>query len=462
MRINTNISALTASYHLNLSDKKQSTSTAKLSSGNKLINIQDNPVGTAISSKLRSQIRNLDRAAQNSSDGISVIQTAEGALAEVQSMVHRMRELAVQGATDTATDEDRKSIQDEIDQLRTEIDRVAEDTDFNTKTLLDGSISRQTYTNNSNAEVTYVNENVDTGLYNLYYSNPATQGQVTTSSVTATDLVDGTMNLNGAMIEVSQGDTLTEFYNKLREAGDKTGIDVTYTGSLTGSAAFVFTTNRYGSAAEIDLTVGEDLAAATGLSEALYDNGTDATFVRDASGDLKESATITVDGNKATIKDINGFEMVVEMEDGLTVVGEQRIICGVRDEGSMTIQIGANEDQEIEIDIPEVSSKLLGLDNILAYTSSGSSKAITMCDDAIARISEIRSKIGSYENRMEHTISSLEVTEESVTAALSRISDVDMAEEMTNYTTLNVITQAATSMLSQANQQPEKVLQLLQ
>jgi len=462
MRINTNISAMTAAYNLNNAEKKASVSIGKLSSGNKLINIQDNPVGSAISAKLKSQIRNLDRASQNSSDGISVIQTAEGALAEIQSMIHRMRELAVQGATDSYTDDDRESIMAEIEQLKTEIDRVSEDTDFNTKTLLDGSISRKTYTNNANARVSYVSDDVDPGLYNLYYSNPATKGTYTTGWITAASLKDGIVKINYYSVDIKEGDTLTEVYNKLREGGDKTGVDVSYTGSLTGTANFVFTTKKYGSNAEIKLETSEELENATAFPETVSAKGVDATFIRDASGELKASATITVDGNTATVKDMNGFELQVKMQDGLSITGQVRIMCGVAEEGSMTIQIGANQDQELEIDIPKVSIETLGLDNVLAYTSSGAGKAITLCDNALARISEIRSKIGAYENRMEHTITSLNVTEESTTAALSRIEDVDMAEEMTNYTTLNVITQAATSMLSQANQSPEKVLQLLQ
>ena len=140
----------------------------------------------------------------------------------------------------------------------------------------------------------------------------------------------------------------------------------------------------------------------------------------------------------------------------------RRVQCYVLDTGTMTIQLGANEAQEMEIELPEITCKTLGIDKINAYTSKGSSNAITMCDKALSMINQARSRIGAYENRLESSISSLDVTEENLTSALSRIKDVDMAEEMTNYTTQSVLSQAATSMLSQANQQPEKVLQLLQ
>lgn len=140
----------------------------------------------------------------------------------------------------------------------------------------------------------------------------------------------------------------------------------------------------------------------------------------------------------------------------------RRIIAHITDIGAMTVQIGANEGQQVNIDIPRVNCEMMGLDEIYAYTSDGAASGITSCDEAIQYISEVRARIGAYQNRMEHTQNYLESTNENMTSALSRIEDVDMAEEMTNYTTQNVVSQAATSMLAQANQLADKVLQLLQ
>ena len=470
MRINTNMSALRACYHLNSTDSKQSSSIAKLSSGNKLLDIKDNPVGASLSVKMKTQIRNLDRATQNTNDGISVVETAEGALIEIHSMLQRLNELAVQGASDTYSDDDRVAIMDEMVQIRDEIDRVAKDTDFNTQTLLDGTFSRRTFTNTSYAKVTYVSNTVEAGTYTIMYEDTATQAVLTLGTLTDGNIPNGSFNLNGAKVTLSEEDSLQDVYDKLVKAGDKTGISVTPTGSLTSSAVFTFTQQDYGSAETIDISTDDEMAAALGLPDkevsVAGNDGTAACYTTDSL--FTQSALCTVSGREITVKDANGFEMMIKMDESITEEknpawpGPFRVSLGVTDIGPMTIQVGANEYQELDIEIPEVSAESLRLDKINALTSRGSGEAITIVNEAINRISEIRSSIGAYQNRMEHTVSSLEITEENMTASLSRIEDVDMADEMTKYTTYNVMAQAATSMLAQANQMADKVLQLLQ
>ncbi len=463
MRINTNISALAACYQLDTSDKKQATSIERLSSGYKLNSPKDNPVGSALSIKMKAQIRGLDRATQNTSDGISVIQTAEGVLGEIQAMVQRMGELSVQAASDTNTPTDRESIMKEIDEIRDEIDRVSKDTDFNTKTLLDGSLSRRTFTNTPNAKVAYVSEAVEAGRYVLMYTNTSSQAQLSTGAVTSASLPGGSIRLNALDVSVEQGESLSSVYDKLRDAGEKVGVDVTYTGSLTGSASFTFTSKEYGSDILLDISTSGDMATALGLSNTTVSaRGTDATFTPEANGGLTSGMTIVAEGNTAIIKGAGGFEMRVDVTDSMAANASLRVVCGITENGPMIIQAGANEGQEIKVDIPEVTSETLGIDKLHVYTERGASEAIDLCGKALAYISDVRSKLGAYQNRMDHTVSNLDVTTENLTAALSRIVDVDMAKEMTNYTTLNVITQAATSMLAQANQAPEKILQLLQ
>lgn len=464
MRINTNIAALRSCYQLNEADDRVTASLAKLTSGNKLINLKDNPVGASLSVKMKTQIRNLNRASQNTSDGISVIETAEGALAEIQSMVQRINELAVQGANESNTDEDRQSIMDEVNQIKEGIDRISSDTNFNTKTLLDGSISKRNYTNSQFADVSYASDGVEVGTYRLLYDDTATKAEISTGNLTSGSLPDGKIKLNGASVDIKSTDTLSEVYDKFIEAGQKTGVSVSYTGSLTGTAVFSFTQEEFGSNYSVDINTSDPMAAALGLSGAdVSEVGADGTVAGlDTTSGFKSSAIATVSGKEITIKDNNGFEMKINVTEDTMLSSRLSLIAGITDVGAMSIQVGANEYQELDIDIPEVNSKTLGLDKIKTYTSKGCSEAITASQSAIAHISSIRSKIGAYQNRMEHTISALDVTEENMTSSLTRIEDVDIADEMTKYTTYNVMSQAATSMLAQANQLPEKVLQLLQ
>ncbi len=467
MRINSNIAALRSCYHLGRADGKLSISIEKLSSGSKLVDIKDNPVGASLSAKMKTQIRNLNRANQNTSDGISVIETAESALAEIQSMVQRINELAVQGASESYTDDDRVSIANEIDQIKQEIDRVSSDTDFNTKVLLDGSLARKTYSYNAEAEVTFTSSNVVAGEYELLYEATEEQAEVTTGTVAQGDIPEGKIRINGADVYINAGESITSIYEKFIEAGEKTGVEVSYTGSITGPASFTFTQSEYGSNYSVDISTSQEIADALGLADKNVSvAGKDGTVLElkgEAADSLfSPSASYSVDGKEITIKDYNGFEMKIEVNEDVVPGTRYNIRTGVTSAGSMTIQVGANEYQEVEIEIPEITTETLELDEIRAYTAEGCGRAITLAQNAIIRVSEIRSALGAYQNRMESTVATLDVTAENMTASLSRIEDVDMAKEMTTYTTYNVMTQAATSMLAQANQLPDKVLQLLQ
>lgn len=461
MRISTNISALTAVNQLRKNDNSVAKSLERLSSGYKINNSGDDPVGSAISKKMKTQIRGLSRASQNASDGISVVETAESTLNEISSMIQRIRELSVQGATDTYTDVDRESIMNEISQLQTEIDRIANDTEFNSKSLLNGGLSRITYSNRPDVSVSYMSEFVKAGVYNLDVT-PATKSVYTSGTMSSTVSVDGIIDINGTSVEIKKGDTIDDVVEKLIDAGNK--LDITVEKQANNS--FKMTSNYSGLSYPIDIsTSNTTLANELGINGSTYTLGKNADVLPDdfniGGSGFPSSAIVVTDGNDVTIKASEGFEMRVKLDDEMTGAG-LRVQCYVLETGTMTIQLGANEAQEMEIDLPEVTCKTLGIDRINARTSSGCQKAIEMCDNASSFVNSVRSRIGAYENRLESTISSLDVTEENLTAALSRIEDVNMAEEMTTYTTQNVLIQASTSMLAQANQIPEKILQLLQ
>ena len=464
MRINTNMSALRSCYQLNRANDRLSASLERLSSGYKINSAEDSPVGAAMSQKMKTQLRGLDRAIQNASDGISVVETAEGALNEVTEMIQRMRQLSVQGANGTMSALDRQSLMDEISQLQDEIDRISNDTEYNTRGLINGELSRRTYTNIPGIKSSYISDAVAAGRYELIVGAEATYSELTSNAVDVpvTGIeVDGTITVNGENVAIEKGETIDEVLDKIKSVADLSDISVNYDGTN-----ITFKSDILGSNYPIEINCTKELAEKLGLEMQMSAQGTDAvvTATMDENSLFKfpDSTTIEVDGNNITLSASGGFEMRVAINEGALPAPGSRVIVSALDIGTMVIQMGANEGQIMDINIPEVSCAAMGIDKLNLHTEAGCDRAIAMCDDALKYISTVRSKLGAYANRMEHAVNSLNVTTENMTAALSRIEDVDMAKEMTTYTSQNVITQAANSMLAQANQMPEKVLQLLQ
>lgn len=527
MRINHNISALKANNQLAKTNKTLDTSLEKLSSGYRINSAADDSAGLAISEKMRTQISGLDQASRNASDGISVIQTAEGALIEVESMLQRMRELAVQSANGTYTTQDRVAIQSEIDQLNQEISRISETTEFNTMTLLDGNIDRKSYSSDNSVSLVSLSDTVAVGDYKLNITQDARQavvvGQPSDFGVFATNtrMIEGTetgsININGESVVVAEGDTVDEVFEKIRNACDSVSVNVFAVDSadLLGAPpaqpsttdnlemagytskqfadgdTLVFVSKEYGSSEGLDIYCdNSDLCTILGLTiEGATSRGYDAEATltlnaADSESLFENTATVSVSGNRVTVSDSNDFTMVFEVEPGTvgtsfddytigvdeamedvdepTTPATVPITVSVLDAGPMDLQIGANEGQTMAVRIPEVTPATLGIDKINIGTADGAQEAIGLLDTAINTVSGIRSKLGAYQNRLEHSISNLDVTSENMTESLSRIEDVDMAEEMANYTQKNVLAQAGTSMLAQANQRPQTILSLLQ
>lgn len=371
MKICYNTSAMIANNALTRNDNRLAASLQRLSSGLKVVEAKDNPAGMAMGKRMNSQLVGLSTATQNSSDAISVIETADGALSEVHDMLQRMNELAVKGSTGTMGDVDRATIQDEIEQLKQEIVRVAKDTQFNGETLLDGSFDLKGYTDNQNVKVGYYSDYVTPGTYGL--------------------------------------------------------------------------------------TIGANFQIDANTKELL--NPT-ALLGLEVKG-LADAKITEVTGNIIKItSDINSdFEINLKITADTTITNMQLDITGV---GAMTMQIGANEGQTLDIRIPTISLDEMGIKDLDMSTVEGSQAAIDSVKGAIAYISSARSLLGAYQNRLDHCINNLDISSENMTAAYSRIMDVDMAEEMTEYTTIQVISQASMSMLAQANERPAQVLQLLQ
>lgn len=527
MRINHNISALRANNQLGRTNKQLDSSLEKLSSGFRINKAADDSAGMAISEKMRTQIAGLNQASRNASDGISVIQTAEGALIEVESMLQRMRELSVQAANGTYTTEDRKAIQTEIDQLNEEVQRISDTTEFNTMKLLNGNIDRKSYSNDNKVNLVSLSDSVMVGDYSIKVTQDARQAVVVGKAIDTggTDVKDrtitedeaGTITINGEQVEVNKGDTLVEVYEKLRNAGSVVDVNVFTSGSQTlptniddfidnieanpelagysttdmaDGTYLSFVSEKYGSKSKVEIHCdNQELADIFGLSTTTtIVKGVDAKAEpvrKDASTPttpsiFENTATFSIDGNRVTVTDRNDFEMVfnIDVAAAKTIFTDQKIEGGtpldpsggstlvvtvsVLDAGPMDLQIGANAGQIMSVRIPKVNPETLGIDKVNVLTDVGSQEAISLLDNAVNEVSAIRAKLGAYQNRLEHSISNLDVTSENMTEALSRIEDVDMAEEMANYTQKNVLAQAGTAMLAQANQRPQTILSLIQ
>lgn len=482
MKINHNMSAMVANKRLLQSENSLSKSIERLSTGLRINRASDDAAGMAISSKMKTQIRGLGQASRNSSDGISVLETADGALNEVHNMLQRMRELSVQAANGTNTPDDLKAIQLEIASLREEIDRVSRDTEFNTKNLLDGTLDQRVYPDNRGIKRMDISDAVIPDVYSVNVTADAEHAVIEGGQpLSATDVVPagatGKVVINGSEVEIKEGETFDVVYEKLRDAAElgevnllivedltnKTGLpenEFYVPGNVADGGNLVFVSAEYGNNTEMNIKCDNaDLAAFLGISSDRTENGKDVEIAIDANDEgFGTQATILTEGNFVTITDRNGFEMKFEVEPGTSGT----VNIEVANLGPMTLQIGANENQTMDVRIREISSQTLYIDKVNVCTVTGADRAITSFDGAISKVSEVRSSIGAYQNRLDYTVASLDGTEENMTQALSRIEDVDMAEEMTEYTKDNILTQAATSVLAQANDLPQQVLQLLQ
>lgn len=497
MRINHNISALKANNILGKTNNSLDKSLEKLSSGYRINRAADDAAGMAISQKMRTQIQGLDQASRNASDGISVIQTAEGALTEVESMLQRMRELSVQAANGTNTTEDRTSIQQEINQLNEEINRISSSTEFNTKNLLDGNVDRKSYSNNSMVELISLSDTVGLANLNITITQDARQAVLSDFTWPSIDEipsdVSGTLNINGYDIPIKAGQSMESMFEDIRNACDAMNIKVfggTAGGtdpeyayyeqeSLEDATSLIFVSDAYGSSQKIEIHCNnENLCNMFGLN-------TDGVTVYgvDAKAELGDgfsgTATVSANGNIITVTDRDDFEVKFKATAGAaetsftdgTAVGDEadvgsstelEVSITVLDAGPMDLQIGANEGQTMEVRIPKVNTMTLGTDSINVCTEEGAQLAITLADNAVTQISAIRAKLGAYQNRLDHAIANLDVSSENITEALSRIEDVNMAEEMSTYTQKNVLAQAGTAMLAQANERPQTILSLIQ
>lgn len=462
MKINYNMSAVITNNQLHRTENNLTSAMEKLSSGLKINHAKDDAAGMAISNKMRLQIDGLDQASRNASDGTSVLQTTDGALNEVTSIIQRMRELAVQTATGTNTQEDKKAAQHEIESLKDEINRVSRDTEFNTKTLLDGTLEQRVYAKNVSRISTSVY--VNPGDYDVMVSAAATKGTVAAEAAKFNDMtavigVSGSLKVNGSQIDISAADTYETVFGKIRNGAEIGEMD-----AAVEAGKLVFTSAFYGDDTDLDvscssLTLADALGFSTKDKMGIVTEGKDATV--ELVDGFADTATTKVTGNRVTISDKDGFEFNFLIDDDFSDQTDP-LKFEVTDIGAMSLQIGANQYQTMDVRIARVDTETLFIDDMDVTTVHGADRAISTLDEALATVSGIRASIGAYSNRLDYAVESLDETSENVTSALSRIEDVDMAEAMSEYTQQNVLQQAAISVLTQANDMPQQVLQLLQ
>ena len=496
MVVRSNIMALNANRQLGMNNSQVSKSLEKLSSGYKINRAGDDASGLAISEKMKAQIKGLETASTNSQDGISLVQTAEGALTEVHDMLNRMVELAGKAANGTIDSEtDRAALQDEMNSLLDEIDRIAESTDFNGIKLLNGDLATNT---------------VKLGNINLGAGNASTTVAATAATTTqaigagtaaaaklTVEYTDANGKLQSVTVDYTGSTTNTDNAKAMRDALKAnselsalfdiggTGTDITFTAKTAGEGG-VKVTNITSTDAQKDA-----------VGKLAFKDGTDAyEKVTGGANGIKAGDKVTVNGTV--------YEFVANAGDKVTTEGAVAVLVGADNNASaanlnkalesegitvsvdnaqdllfkpmsngkgLTLQIGATGDayNKVTINVGNMSSKGLGIDNLRnigIMSQDAASAALDQikngADSAINTVSSVRAELGAMQNRLEHTINNLDVASENMQSANSQIRDTDMAKEMMEYTKKNVLTQAAQAMLAQANQQPQSILQLLQ
>lgn len=488
MRIQHNIAALNSHRQLTSNNSSVAKNLEKLSSGYKINRAGDDAAGLAISEKMRAQITGLNTASKNAQDGISLVQTAEGALTEVHSMLNRMAELADQSANGTYQDDvDRTNIQKEYESLRSEVDRISQGTNFNGIKLLNGTLGDPIA---AKLSVSAKVAGVDVAATEV----PAVADVFTTGAVTGTAAVGSSMSIavsytdaKGAAVSktitytstgTSANSALTDLQaalkadagiNRLFTVGGSTASGISFTAKTAGGKA-AFTGARTTGAVTTTIgtttTAGADAYNTYDMSAALAAGdqiklGSD-TYTYEAGADGTNGKTF---GDLAALKSMVELKgkYKVDITNTAAVKFESATAAAGAGQG-LKLQIGESSDEfnQLSVKVASMGAADLGIDGLDLGSQSGAKDAIDAITAAINTVSSTRGDLGAIQNRLEHTINNLGVTAENMTAAESRIRDVDMAQEMMNFTKNNILTQASQAMLAQANQLPQGVLQLLQ
>ena len=474
MVVQHNLTAMNSNRMLGVTTKTQAKSTEKLSSGYKINRAADDAAGLSISEKMRKQIRGLTQASANAQDGISTVQTAEGALNEVQDMLQRMNELAVKSANGTNSADDRSYIQNEIDQLVTEIDRVSTTTKFNETYLLQGDARGTVSATDTDQKVASKLTDVE---LNAAAGSELVAGDVVLGKVTAeVDQAKGGAligNLSGSVLDAlnnAADGTIT--ITQKKDAGNK----------LLDQYEVKDGNNVKATLTQAQLkTMGVNITAGTGANAG--EMKIQLKWTQTEQKDLQAGLSIKADAANVVAQKLHDSGLKVGDEVKVTIKAEKEAATGntvtklkaydnayVPDALNVSLHVGADSsaDNKSEMSIESMSAKSLGLVNedgkllVDGKDSTNADKAIDTIAQAIQKVSTQRSALGAVQNRLEHTVNNLDNVVENTTSAESQIRDTDMATEMVKYSNNNILSQAGQAMLAQANQSNQGVLSLLQ
>ena len=488
MRIQHNIAALNSYRNLTGNNNAVSKNLEKLSSGYRINRAGDDAAGLAISEKMRAQITGLNTAQKNAQDGVSLVQTAEGALTEVHSMLNRMVELADQSANGTYDNAvDRANLQKEISSLKSEIDRIADSTNFNGINLLDGSLSTTKLDISAatiNGATVTPTDIAATGTKSEFTVKAGANGIDQTLTV---EYADAQGTLHKVDVSYKSSNTLTDNVNNIKKAledselssvfditGNGADGKFTLTSKVTGEDGAKLTGIKTTDATPDAVKIGavtdganakkEITAAALKDQDSITLNGKTYRFVDDASKKVGKGEVAVLIGSDA---DKTASNLIAALKDSgvnATYAGNKLTFTADKNGSGLTLQIGdtSADFNQMTVSVGDMHGAALGIADIDISTQAGAKAAVDKIKSAINSVSSTRGDLGAIQNRLEHTINNLSVTSENMTAAESRIRDVDMANEMMAYTKNNILVQSSQAMLAQANQIPQGVLQLLQ
>ncbi len=487
MRLGSNITALTISTQMKKTNRYATASSLRLSSGIKINSAKDDPAGMAIINRLDTINRQSEKNKENYTDGTSLTQTVDGYLGTIGDMLQRMRELAVQSATDTLGNDDRAKIQEEIIQIKAEIESTSKNAQFNGIKFLSGDSTRLNYASNPNlSKYKYVSGNVPEGILKYDITSMGTPAEYAFTETTGATPVgqDGTITINGYTIEVNSSDTYDDVTTQIKKACDATNLE--YFNNK-------FVTRGEGSDESIVIT-----SVPAGLYPGLPDTGTPAPQGTDAQittpvlyqapdgtvpiSSFNNGLNVKIDGNSIKLTSTN--DQVIELDlafkladDGSYLYGNPGAATGaiwtatspagtsestkVLNSGQLKIQSGTTSSANIDIYFREINLETLGLEDLNLGSRQSASKALNEIDAALQDILSYRAEMGAYTNRMTNASTALDGATVNMSTYLSAIQDTDVAYEMSFYSNQNIKMQAAMSVLAQANQRPQQILSLL-
>ena len=489
LTINTNVSSLNAQRNLGRTQGELATSMERLSSGLRINSAKDDAAGLAISDRMTSQIRGLNQAARNANDGISLAQTAEGAMQESTNILQRMRELSVQAANATNSSADRGALQSEVNQLKSEMNRISQSTTFNGLRILDGSFVSQQFQVGPNANET-IGVSIqsmaadDLGRYAVYATNTsANEGTGSSVAANATPPTGNTIGAQNLTITGSKGHTDPAIAIAANATARNIAAQITETAAQTGVTATARTEaaiDNLSADGVVTMTIGSGGNTATvNATVTQTDLGELATVINDQSGTT--GVTAKVNAGKLTLTQADGKDVIISdftnsAGGTIDVTGAdnhaESLTSGGADSTRVagTIEFSSQDSYTVSSDVTAANGSIVDSDQISALeevttidisTVDNANKALKIVDAALGKIDAQRGDLGALQNRFESTIANLKNVAENLTAARSRIRDADIAQETSNMTKANILQQAGVAILTQANQTPQLALQLL-